>query len=240
MACMHRSEAQTHSTVHGWDCLGHRGCTTRVPSARVCGHHLRPAGTAQRTRDVYYPSHALPRQTNHQQRKPTRPPTTTTAATEIPAIAPVERPLLFALEDVQLNPSALGAYPATHSVHILASFVHALHSSTVNFSQLPPFFLYPSVQTSQILSALHVAQFVTVHVTHFVPSVLGFLSLLQVRHLSVASVFEHSWQSATPPSFPEVLPQETHLFPAPVSALGKAAPVHAVESTHAPSLRYLV
>ena len=41
--------------------------------------------------DVYYLSHAFPRQMNHQQRKPTRPPTTTTAATEIPAIAPAER-----------------------------------------------------------------------------------------------------------------------------------------------------
>ena len=51
---------------------------------------------------------------NHQQRKPTRPPTTTTAATEMPAIAPVERPLLFALVDAQLDPSALGAYPSTH------------------------------------------------------------------------------------------------------------------------------
>ena len=48
-------------------------------------------GHAQRTGDVYYLSHALPLQTNHQQRKPTRPPTTTTAATEIPAIAPLLR-----------------------------------------------------------------------------------------------------------------------------------------------------
>ena len=45
--------------------------------------------------DVYYPSHAFPRQTNHQQRKPTRPPTTTTAATEIPAMAPLLRPPLL-------------------------------------------------------------------------------------------------------------------------------------------------
>ena len=36
-------------------------------------------------------SHALPLHMNHQQRKPTRPATTTTAATEIPAIAPAER-----------------------------------------------------------------------------------------------------------------------------------------------------
>ena len=56
---------------------------------------LSTAGTAQRTRDVYYQSHALPLQTNHQQRKPTRPPPTTTAATEIPAIAPVLRPPLL-------------------------------------------------------------------------------------------------------------------------------------------------
>ena len=110
----------------------------------------------------------------------------------MPAIAPVERPLLFALEDAQLDPSALGAYPVTHSVHILASLVHALHLSTVHFSQvLLSVFLYPSVQTSQTLSALHVAQFVTVHVTHFVPSVLGFLSLLQVRQLSVVDSLVH-------------------------------------------------
>ena len=38
----------------------------------------------------------------------------TITATEIPAIAPVERPLLFVLEDAQLDPSALGAYPSTH------------------------------------------------------------------------------------------------------------------------------
>ena len=55
--------------------------------------------------DVYYPSHALPLHTNHQHKNPTSPPTTTTAATEIPAIAPVERPLLFALEDAHLPPS---------------------------------------------------------------------------------------------------------------------------------------
>ena len=62
-------------------------------------------GTAQRTRDVYYQSHAFPRQTNHQQRKPTRPPTTTTAATEIPAIAPVER--LTPPVETQAPPSSL-------------------------------------------------------------------------------------------------------------------------------------
>ena len=45
---------------------------------------------------VYYLStYALPLQRNHQQRKPTRPPTTAITATEIPAMAPVERPLLF-------------------------------------------------------------------------------------------------------------------------------------------------
>ena len=57
--------------------------------------------------DVYYPSHAFPRQTNHQHKNPTSPPTTTTAATEMPAIAPVERPLLFALVDTQASPSSL-------------------------------------------------------------------------------------------------------------------------------------
>ena len=46
---------------------------------------------------------------NHQQRKPTRPPTTTTAATEMPAIAPVER---LTPVDTQLSP--LGANPLLH------------------------------------------------------------------------------------------------------------------------------
>ena len=39
--------------------------------------------------------YAFPRQTNHQQRKPTRPPTTTITATDIPAIAPEERCVLL-------------------------------------------------------------------------------------------------------------------------------------------------
>ena len=64
---------------------------------------LSTAGTAQRTRDVYYQSHAFPRQTNHQQRKPTRPPTTAITATEMPAMAPEER----------LGPPLLAAPPIT-------------------------------------------------------------------------------------------------------------------------------
>eukprot|EP00701_Giardia_intestinalis_P000331 XP_001704155.1 Hypothetical protein GL50803_125411 [Giardia lamblia ATCC 50803] len=43
---------------------------------------------------------------NHQQRKPTSPPTTTMAATEMPAMAPVESPLLFVLPPL-LAPSVL-------------------------------------------------------------------------------------------------------------------------------------
>ena len=49
--------------------------------------------------DIYYLSHAFPRQTNHQQRKPT---TTTMTAMETPTIVPVERLLLFALEDAHV------------------------------------------------------------------------------------------------------------------------------------------
>ena len=61
-------------------------------------HRLSTAGTAQRTRDVYYQSHAFPRQTNHQHKDPTSPPTTAITATEMPAMAPEERlgPLLLA------------------------------------------------------------------------------------------------------------------------------------------------
>eukprot|EP00701_Giardia_intestinalis_P005793 XP_001709617.1 Hypothetical protein GL50803_38187 [Giardia lamblia ATCC 50803] len=44
---------------------------------------------------------------NHQHKKPTRPPTTTITATEIPAMAPVESPPLLAPEDTHLPPSSL-------------------------------------------------------------------------------------------------------------------------------------
>eukprot|EP00701_Giardia_intestinalis_P000718 XP_001704542.1 Hypothetical protein GL50803_19900 [Giardia lamblia ATCC 50803] len=60
-------------------------------------------------------SHAFPLQMNHQQRNPTSPPTTTITATEIPAMAPVERPLLLLPEDTHLPPSRL--YPSLHSPH---------------------------------------------------------------------------------------------------------------------------
>ena len=72
-----------------------------------------PPGTSHTLIDVYYLSHAFPLHTNHQQRKPTRPPTTTTAATEMPAIAPVERlgPLLVA---THAEEPALGVKPALH------------------------------------------------------------------------------------------------------------------------------
>ena len=93
-------------------CLGgpRRHTSTQGTGLWACTHLLlRPMQDSVRhpallrtATDVYYPSHALPLQTNHQQRKPTRPPTTTTAATEILAIAPVERPLLFALEDAHV------------------------------------------------------------------------------------------------------------------------------------------
>ena len=76
---------------------------------------------------------ALPLQRNHQQRKPTRPPTTTTAATEIPAIAPVERPLLFALDDVHLSP--LGANPL---LHIQAFSFSVEFSGQMATHELPP------------------------------------------------------------------------------------------------------
>eukprot|EP00701_Giardia_intestinalis_P000117 XP_001703941.1 Hypothetical protein GL50803_19490 [Giardia lamblia ATCC 50803] len=64
---------------------------------------------------IHYPSHAFPLHTNHQQRKPTRPPTTAMTATEIPAMAPVLSPLLLAPEDTHLPLSRLK--PLLHSPH---------------------------------------------------------------------------------------------------------------------------
>ena len=78
---------------------------TRPRAPRVCGHHLlpRPGHPPQRTRDVYYQSHALPLHMNHQQRNPTSPPTTAITATEMPAMAPMLR----------LGPPLLAAPPFT-------------------------------------------------------------------------------------------------------------------------------
>ena len=81
----------------------HPGPPDTSKAVRPPQHH--PAPIPATPHDVYYLSHAFPRQTNHQQRKPTRPPTTTTAATEMPAIAPVERALLLAPVDAHLPPS---------------------------------------------------------------------------------------------------------------------------------------
>eukprot|EP00701_Giardia_intestinalis_P003842 XP_001707666.1 Hypothetical protein GL50803_18240 [Giardia lamblia ATCC 50803] len=101
---------------------------------------------------IHYLSHAFPLHRNHQHKKPTRPPTTAMTATEIPAMAPVESPLLLAPEDTHLPPSRL--YPSLHSPHT------------------------PS--TTQLL------QLVSEHVTHPVPSLLGFLPLSQEVHIAAA------------------------------------------------------
>eukprot|EP00701_Giardia_intestinalis_P000778 XP_001704602.1 Hypothetical protein GL50803_118556 [Giardia lamblia ATCC 50803] len=64
---------------------------------------------------------------NHQQRNPTSPPTTTITATEMPAMAPVERPLLFVL------PPVLSLVPSPISRHMNASVddtVHCLHPAS--------------------------------------------------------------------------------------------------------------
>ncbi|ESU40113.1 Hypothetical protein GSB_155138 [Giardia duodenalis] len=92
--------------------------------------------------DVYYPSHALPLQTNHQQRRPTRPSTTTTAATEIPAIAPVLR--LTLLLATQLSP--LGTNPLLHAHAPLCSDEFSGQAVT---HELPPGLTFlPSLHVS--------------------------------------------------------------------------------------------
>ena len=81
-----------------------------TPHLNTASGILRPTSSLPHSHtlsDVYYLSHALPLHMNHQQRKPTRPPTTTTAATEMPAMAPVERALLFALAGTHASPSSL-------------------------------------------------------------------------------------------------------------------------------------
>ena len=50
-----------------------------------------PSGTPNSYRRLLPKCYALPLHMNHQQRKPTRPPTTTITATEMPAMAPEER-----------------------------------------------------------------------------------------------------------------------------------------------------
>eukprot|EP00701_Giardia_intestinalis_P004655 XP_001708479.1 Hypothetical protein GL50803_31936 [Giardia lamblia ATCC 50803] len=50
--------------------------------------------------------YALPLHRNHQHKKPTRPPTITITATAMPAMAPVERPLLLTLPPLSV-PSVL-------------------------------------------------------------------------------------------------------------------------------------
>ena len=80
---------------------------------------------------------------------------------------------------------------------LLLSYVPA--GQSVRQASLRGLSFFLLVHASQTFSSLQLAQFSMLHATHAVPAVLGFLSLLQVRHLSVSPVFEHSWQSATPP-----------------------------------------
>ena len=91
--------------------------------------------------DVYYLSHAFPRQMNHQQRKPTRPPTTTITATDIPAMAPVLR-----LGPVGTHVSPSSRCPSLHTSHMLSA-LHVEHSAMLHVTQpyqLPVGFLLPS------------------------------------------------------------------------------------------------
>eukprot|EP00701_Giardia_intestinalis_P001013 XP_001704837.1 Hypothetical protein GL50803_105798 [Giardia lamblia ATCC 50803] len=90
---------------------------------------------------------------NHQQRKPTRPPTTTMAATEMPAMAPVERPLLLVPEDTHLPLSRLN--PSAHSSHT-SSIVQLLQLASGHATHpvpLLPGFL-PSSQAVHVATAM--------------------------------------------------------------------------------------
>eukprot|EP00701_Giardia_intestinalis_P000108 XP_001703932.1 Hypothetical protein GL50803_105806 [Giardia lamblia ATCC 50803] len=89
---------------------------------------------------------------NHQQRKPTRPPTTTTTATEIPAMAPVESPLLLVLIDTQEVPLLSRLYPSTHSPHT-SSTTQLLQSPTEHSTHPVPSLL----GTLSLSQEVHVA-----------------------------------------------------------------------------------
>eukprot|EP00701_Giardia_intestinalis_P000110 XP_001703934.1 Hypothetical protein GL50803_137621 [Giardia lamblia ATCC 50803] len=105
---------------------------------------------------IHYLSHAFPLHTNHQQRKPTRPPTTAMTATEMPAMAPVLSPLLLVLIDTHLPLSRL--YPSTHSPHILST-TQLLQSPTEHVTHpLPPLLgflpLSQAVHTATVIPAV--------------------------------------------------------------------------------------
>ena len=137
------------STAGG--CLGHRGCTTRVPSAPGLRSPSAAREHAQRTSDVYYLSHALPLHMNHQQRKPTRPPTTTTAATEMPAMAPVLR----LPPPVRTHASPSSRCPSLHVSHMLSA-LHAVHPAMLHVTQPYPLPVsaFPSSQAVHFADAM--------------------------------------------------------------------------------------
>ena len=97
---------------------------------------------------------------NHQQRKPTRPPTTTTAATEIPAIAPVERELLLVLEGSHAVFSLFRLYPGLH-VQTFALAAELLGQSALQLFPSSCTFWPGVVQSVQVCPApspVHVLQ----------------------------------------------------------------------------------
>ena len=85
-----------------------------------------------------------------------------TAATEMPAIAPVERPLLFALDDVHLSP--LGANPLLHTHAPLCSDEFSGQAVT---HELPPGLTFPWLQAEQVTRTVVVGLVIGVHAEQY-------------------------------------------------------------------------
>ena len=131
------------------------------------------------------------------------------------AIAPVERALLFALDDVHLSP--LGANPLLH-IHV--PLCSDEFSGQVAMHELPPgltfLLLSHASHTPSLLQLLHPS---TEHTKHPVPSLSGFLFDVHAVQVTVVSVFEHVVHPYTPPFVASL--QGAHIFLLSVVVVGK-------------------